>query len=73
MANLFLQRSTAWDQWELYSRPLIGNKRRSLRTPGPHPHTQLTKTKSLETRAPNEALGFAGHEKFIIPDLYMKL
>lgn len=36
-------------------------------------HTHLTKTKSLEMRAPNEALGFTGHEKFIIPDLYMKL
>lgn len=36
-------------------------------------HTHLTKTKSLEMRAPNEVLGLTSHEKFIIPDLYMKL
>lgn len=76
-----MQCRTASDQGELYSRPLIGNKRRCLTTPAPHTdidtqahtHTHLTKTKSLEMRAANEALGFTGHEKFIIPDLYMKL
>lgn len=37
------------------------------------PQTHLAKTKRLEMRAPNEALSFTGHEKFIIPRLYMKL
>lgn len=46
---------------------------RKMNTANSNKKQNNTKKRGLEMRALNEDFGFTGHEKFILPDLYMKL